>query len=251
MRFAAAQSYAFMGVIADHLKRFMPRRRWVLQDGQDMDSYLLDHLRQDRATVAYAYAARCLDLLRSITVLSDCALVDGTEIMARACIEHEAAALIAACGTDEVFEEMLRSSFRWQSYHVRLSGAAGTLPSAPAGWADGSMGWLPKRLFTEAAAIAARGDYSIERVNQMRWFHGYLSYREGHADLRIAVARQLRTDGLAADRGVGVAWVMNAAVEATGAAATCGAFVVGASMDAIHDATERFQDAVPIPRVPV
>lgn len=44
---------------------------------------------------------------------------------------------------------------------------------------------------------------------------------------------------------------MNAAVEATAWAAASGACVVGAPMDALQKAVERFQNAVPIPGVPV
>lgn len=63
-----------------------------------MDAYLVDRLLGDRATVAYAYAARSLDLLRSITALAGCALVDGTEVLARSCIEHFEATANAEAG---------------------------------------------------------------------------------------------------------------------------------------------------------
>lgn len=250
MTHAASHAYPFMGTVSDHLAEFMPKGVWELPPSEDVDAYLLDKLLGDRATVAYAYAARSLDLLRSITALAGCALVDGTEILARSCIEHEAAAVIAAMGSDAVFERMLRSSFKWLSFHAELSKVAVQLPRAPAEWTDGGMGWTPKRLFTEAIAIAEAGDYSVERIREMRWFHGYLSYSEGHADLRLAVLRQVRSDGVALERGIGIRWVMNAAVEATAWAATSGACVVGAPMEALHEAVERFQNAVPIPSVP-
>lgn len=168
MAHAASNAYPFMGAVSDHLAEFMPKVAWELPPSEDVDAYLLDRLLGDRATVAYAYAARSLDLLRSITALAGCALVDGTEILARSCIEHEAAAVIAAMGSEAVFDQMLRSSFKWLSFHARLSRVPGRLPTAPPEWTDGGMGWAPKRLFIEAIAIAEAGDYSVERVRQMR-----------------------------------------------------------------------------------
>jgi hypothetical protein len=97
------------------------------------------------------------------------------------------------------------------------------------------------------AAGANSEHYSEVRCDDLRIYHGYLSYLEGHADFRLSVLAVARVDGVPLAGFAADPFMANAAVTATAWSASIAARSLGVSDNDLLLAVAAFEDAVPIP----
>jgi len=178
------------------------------------------------------------------------ALPDGVYAIARTCLEHEVAALVVAYGTDDDLNGIIESSQAWQQAHAKYAGEELLVPPFPA--ASAPKTWTPGTLLKRMRTIAGPNDerYLQERCDQLRFYHGYLSYLEGHADFRLAVLAVTRIDGVPLAGFTADPFVINAAVTATAWSASIAACALGVGDADLKAAVDAFEQAVPFPDHP-